>query len=63
MKNFYFMEETLSDLREDVMLLRYCLRGLLEDAEGQGEKELQCLWRLSDYLEQHVGDVERMLLG
>jgi len=61
MKNLYAMEETLSELRGDVLLLRFCLRGLLEDAEGRREQELRCLWRLSGCLEQHMNDVENLL--
>ena len=34
---------------------------LMEEAHGRRLDELSCLWRLSDYLEQHVGEVETLL--
>ena len=61
MKNQQTLQDTLIDLRGDVTLLRLCLRALLDSAKGRSEEELCCLWRLSDYLEQHVGEVESLL--
>lgn len=61
MNDQHILQDTLTDLRGDVILLRLCLQGLLEDAKGRRAEELCCLWRLSDYLEQHVGEVESLL--
>ena len=57
----YTVNEAMTDLRGDVILLRLCLQGLLDGAKGRRAEELCCLWRLSDYLEQHVGEVEKFL--
>lgn len=61
MKDQHILQDTLFDLRGDVILIRLCLQGLMEEAKGSRLEELYCLWRLSDYLEQHVGEVENLL--
>lgn len=47
----YTLEDAMSGLQEDVLLIRLCLQGLMEEAHGRRLDELSCLWRLSDYLE------------
>ena len=61
MNRQYALQETWTDLRGDVILLRLCLQGLLENATGRRKEELCGLWRLTDYLEQHVGEAEQLL--
>lgn len=61
MSDPYTLEDAMSGLQEDVLLIRLCLQGLMEEAHGRRLDELSCLWRLSDYLEQHVGEVETLL--
>lgn len=49
------IRETLQDLREDVALLQLALMG----AEVSIDRlTFSCLLRLTDYLKQHVGDME-----
>ena len=49
------IQETLQDLREDVALLQLALLG----AQAAIDRlTLSCLLRLSDYLKQHVRDLE-----
>ena len=51
------LEETKEDLLQDVQLLRLALRG----AEGAIDRlTLDCLLRLTDYLEQHTADLCRL---
>ncbi len=57
----YTLNDAMTDLRGDVILLRLCLQGLLSDAKGCQAEKLCCLWRLSDHLEQHVGEVEQLI--
>lgn len=45
---------TLDDLQQDVLMLRLMLRGLDGSADPLA---LQCLLRVSDYLDQHIWDV------
>ena len=49
------LQEILQDAEEELFLLRCALRCLMEDMEGG--RELRGLWRLTDYLEQHMGDI------
>ena len=48
------LQGAIRDAEEELFLLRCALRCLMEGAEG---RELGSLWRLTDYLEQHVGDI------
>ena len=48
------LQEAIREAEEEVLLLRCVLRCLLEEDEG---RELTSLWRLTDYLEQHVGEI------
>ena len=57
----YTLQDAMSSLSEDILLLRLCLQGLMEEAKGHHLQELYCLWRLSDYLEQHLGEIESLL--
>lgn len=61
MKDQHILQDTLTDLRGDVILLRLCLRSLMDEAKDRRLEELHRLWRLSDYLEQHTGEVESLL--
>ena len=48
------LSDTLEELRQDLLMLRLMLRGL----EGRcDDLSLQCLTRIGDYLDQHIGDV------
>ena len=47
------LQEALRE-EEELFLLRCGLQCLMEAGEGQ---ELTSLWRLSDYLRQHIGDI------
>ena len=49
--------EALGDAEEELYLLRCALRCMM--AEGES-RELTSLWRLSDYLEQHIADLRRL---
>ena len=51
------LQEALREAEEELFLLRCVLRCLMEAGEGQ---ELTSLWRLSDYLRQHIGDIRRL---
>ena len=51
------LQEALRDAEEDLFLLRCALRCLMEREE---RLELGGLWRLSDYLRQHMGDIRRL---
>ena len=51
------LQEALRDAEEDLFLLRCALRCLME---GEERGELGGLWRLSDYLHQHMGDIRRL---
>ena len=48
------LQESLNDLREDARLLQIALRGVRAPAD---ELTMNCLLRLTDYLNQHVDDV------
>ena len=48
------LQETLQDLREDAALLRLALLGARVSID---RLTLDCLLRLSDYLNQHVDDL------
>ena len=48
------LQESLNDLREDARLLQITLRGVRTPAD---ELTMNCLIRLTDYLDQHVNDV------
>ena len=48
------LEETLTDLRQDAQILRMMLFALEISLE---DLPLQCLFRISDYLDQHISDV------
>ena len=50
------LQEALRDAEEDLFLLRCALRCLMG---GEERGELGGLWRLSDYLRQHMGDIRR----
>lgn len=51
------LRDTLQDLREDAALLRLALMG----AEASMDRlTLDCLLRLSDYLNQHVDDLRSL---
>ena len=47
-------EETLLELRQDAAMFRLMLFGLEISLD---ELSLQCLFRISDYLDQHIDDV------
>ena len=51
------LQEALCEAEEELFLLRCVLHCLMEAGEGQ---ELTSLWRLSDYLRQHIGDIRRL---
>ena len=51
------LQEALRDAEEDLFLLRCALRCLME---GEERGDLGGLWRLSDYLHQHMGDIRRL---
>ncbi len=54
------MQETLQDLREDAALLQLTLLG----AQASIDKlTLNCLLRLTDYLKQHVEDMNTLCSG
>ena len=53
------LREALQDLREDAALLRLALMGARVSIDSL---TLDCLLRLSDYLNQHVDDL-RVLCG
>lgn len=53
-QDFY---ETLTELRKDAQMLRLMLFGFEVDVD---ELRLQCLFRMSDYLDQHIKDVCNM---
>lgn len=61
MKKYQTIQDTLSDLRGDVTLIRLCLQGLMEGAGERRLEELYWLWRLSDHMEQHVSGAEDLL--
>ena len=48
------LKETLLELRQDAAMFRLMLFGL---EISLGELSLQCLFRISDYLDQHIDDV------
>ena len=48
------LQGAIRDAEEEVFLLRCALRCLLEESAG---RELTSLWRLTDYLEQHMGEI------
>ena len=51
------LQEAIGDAEEELFLLRCTLRCLME--EGM-RLELHVLWRLSDYLEQHISEIRRL---
>lgn len=52
------LQETFYDAEEELFLMRCALRCLLvERSEG---RELWSLWRLLDYLEQHITDIRNL---
>ena len=51
------LQEAIRDAEEELFLLRCALRCLMEGAEG---RELGSLWRLTDYLEQHISEIRRL---
>ena len=53
------LREALQELQEDAALLRLTLLGAQAPADAL---TLSCLLRLSNYLDQHVGDI-RVLCG
>ena len=46
--------ESLTEAEEEVFLLRCGLRWLMEE---RGSRELTSLWRLTDYLQQHLWEL------
>lgn len=60
-KRFFCLAESVGEAQEDLMLLRLCLKGMMENHSGQALSELRCLWRISDYIEQHILDICRLL--
>ena len=46
--------ESLTEAEEEVFLLRCGLRWLMEE---RGSRELKSLWRLTDYLQQHLWEL------
>ena len=48
------LQGAIRDAEEELFLLRCALRCLLEE---DGDRELTSLWRLTDYLEQHMGEI------
>lgn len=51
----------IDEARGDVMLLRQCVLHMMETGRCT-QLELDTLWRLSDYLNQHLWDI-RILSG
>ena len=51
------LREAIHDAEEEIFLLRCALRCLLEEGE---ERRLTSLWRLADYLEQHINDIRQL---
>ena len=49
------LQEALRDAEEELFLLRCALRCLMEECGG---REVTSLWRLTDYLEQHMGEIQ-----
>lgn len=54
------LEDALEDLQEDAELIRIVLLGA---GDAVDELTLRCMLRLSDYLKQHINDVEMLLKG
>ncbi len=52
--------ESIDEARGDVMLLRQCVLGMMERRRCS-QLELDTLWRLSDYLNQHLWDIRAMV--
>ena len=51
------LQEALREAEEELFLLRCALQCLM----GEGEdRELTSLWRLSDYLMQHMVDIRQL---
>ena len=48
------LQGAIRDAEEELFLLRCALRCLLEEGAG---REVTSLWRLTDYLEQHMGGI------
>ena len=48
------LQGAIRDAEEELFLLRCALRCLLEEGAG---REVTSLWRLTDYLEQHMGEI------
>ena len=53
------LQETVEELREDILLLRSVLRSM--EPGALEERELRALLRLSDYLEQRGDDLAVLL--
>ena len=51
------LQGAIRDAEEEIFLLRCALRCLLEEGE---ERRLTSLWRLADYLEQHINDIRQL---
>lgn len=45
MKDHHILQDALSGLREDVILIRLCRQGLMEDAKCCQTEEMRCLQR------------------
>ena len=48
------LQGAIRDAEEELFLLRCALRCMLEEGAG---REVTSLWRLTDYLEQHMGEI------
>ena len=49
--------ESLEEAEEELFLLRCALRCMMEEERS---RELESLWRLTDYLRQHLGDLRAL---
>ena len=51
------LQEVLQDAEEKLFLLRCALQCMMGE---RGGREVTSLWRLSDYLEQHISEIRRL---
>ena len=51
------LQEILQDAEEELFLLRCALQCMMGE---RGGREVTSLWRLSDYLEQHISEIRRL---
>ena len=51
------LQEAIRDAQEELFLLRCTLQSLME---AEKRLEFHILWRLSDYLQQHISGIPRL---